>query len=263
MMDGEPLRLSVSQLKLYERCPRAYKLTKIDKVWQKPAAWLAQGSAVHEACEAWERSGRTMTVEDALEVFRESYAKHIGEACEATPNFDYWFASGPYEGQLDIERRYGIGLEQVERYIRWYQAHPDEVIWVTPEGEPAVELGFDVDLDGVHVRGFIDAIVVVDGELVVRDTKTGNQPGDDFQLAVYGVGVSEDLGVDRPLKGDYFMNKSGKPTPAFDLSGWTREVVSEKFRKLEADIKAGKFDPDPEPSKCRFCDVSWACDAAV
>jgi putative RecB family exonuclease len=254
---------SVSQLKLYERCPMAYKLSRLDKVWSRPAAWLAQGSAVHEAAEAYERSGRTMTLEQAQDVFRESYVTHIEAACEVTPNFEVWFKSGPYGGEVDIERRYQIGLEQVQKYLNWYESHPDEVIWVSPDGTPGIELGFDIDLDGVPVRGFIDA-VIWDGEtLIVRDNKTGNTPGDDFQLAVYAVALAEQFGIERPKVGDYWMGKAGKPTYPYGLEEWSREAVTEKFKELEDNIQAGKFDADPEPSKCRFCDVSWACDFAV
>jgi putative RecB family exonuclease len=254
---------SVSQINQYNRCPYAYKLARIDKVWQRPAAWLAQGSAVHEAAEAWEKSGRTMTLEAAQDVFRDSYATHITEACETAPNFEVWFKSGPYGGEVDIERRYGIGLEQVGKYIDWYTNHPDEVIWIAPDGTPGIELGFDIDLDGVPVRGFIDA-VITDGEnVIVRDNKTGNQPGDDFQLGTYAVALAEQFGVPAPQVGDYFMCRPGKPTYPYQLTDWNRQSVTAKFKELEENITAGKFDPDPEPSKCMFCDVSWACDYAI
>lgn len=254
---------SVSQLKLYERCPYAYKLSRIDKVWSRPAAWLAQGSAVHEAAEAYERSGRTMTLEQAQDVFRESYAEHIGQACQVTPNFEFWFASGPYAGEADVERRYHIGLEQVEKYLRWYEQHPEEVIWVAPDGTPGIEIGFDIDLDGVLVRGFIDAVIVTDEGVLVRDNKTGNSPGDDFQLGVYGVALAEQFGIEPPARGDYWMGRSGKPTYPFPISDWTRERVAEKFRELEENIQAERFDPLPDPKKCNFCDVNASCEFAV
>jgi putative RecB family exonuclease len=255
---------SVSQLKQYERCPHAYYLSRVEKVWEKPAAWLAQGSAVHEAAEAYEKSGRTMSLEAMQDVFRESYQKHINEACEVTPNFNYWFASGPYAGETDVERRFGLGLDQCEKYIRWYQNHPDEVVWVSPDGQPGIELGFDVDLDGVLVRGFIDTLIVHPEQgLIVRDLKTGNTPGDDFQLGVYSVGISESFGIDPPQVGDYFMGKSGKPTVPYRIGDWTKEKVTEAFKALEDNIAAGRFDPEPEPSKCRFCSVAFFCDYAT
>src|SRR5699024_8676110 len=147
--------------------------------------WLYQGTAIHAACEARERSGGTMTLEEAQTVFREVYSRDTNAACDVTPNMEWWSASGPYRGKQDIARRYGLGLDQVERYYRWREAHPEEEIWVAPDGQLAVELEFDVDLDGVRVVGYIDAVVLVDGEPRVRDVKTGNNPGDDFQLGTY------------------------------------------------------------------------------
>lgn len=292
-MTDERKHRSVSQINQYNRCAYAYKLSRIDKVWQRPAAWLAQGSAVHEAAEAWEKSGRTMTLEEAQKVYTESYAKHIDAACEVTPNFEYWFRSGPYAGETDTLRRYGIGLEQVEKYIRWYESHPEEVIWIAEDGTPGIEIGFDIDLDGVLVRGFIDAVIAVETDelcrchhnyrthaegmcshcscgdwvpvptaasLLVRDNKTGNSPGDDFQLGVYGVALAEQFGIEPPQIGDYWMGRSGKPTLPYKIGEWTREKVSEKFRELEENIAAERFDPKPEPSKCRFCDVASSCE---
>lgn len=255
---------SVSQLNSYSRCPYSYKLARIDKVWSRPAAWLGQGSAVHEAAEAWERSGRTMSLDATQAVYKERYAHHINQACEETPNLEYWFKSGPYGGAADIERRYLIGLEQVEKFINWHTSHADQVIWIAPDGTPGIELAFDFDLDGVLVRGYIDAIRVVDGELRVVDYKTGNSPGDDFQLGVYSVAIAETYGIDPPRLGEYYMagksGKPGKPTFPYNISEWTRERVSEAFRELDENIRAERFEPKPDPNTCNFCSVSLACE---
>ncbi|AJD82490.1 Cas4 exonuclease [Mycobacterium phage Sheen] len=254
----KPKYRSVSQLNQYERCPYAYKLARIDREWKRPAAWTAQGSAVHEAIEAWEKSGREMSLQAVQQVFLTSYIKYINESCETTPNFQWWFASGPYDALKDIPRRQALGMDQCERYINWAQRHTEEKIWVTPDGTPAIELEFDIELDGLPVRGFIDAVIDVDGELIVRDHKTGNQPGDDFQLGVYKVALEVLYGV-QVVKGDYWMGKTGKATYPYDLSVWTRELVTSKFKELEAKIQAGDFPARPDADKCRFCDVSFAC----
>jgi len=258
---------SVSQLKQYERCPYAYYLSRIKKVWQRPAAWLPQGTAVHAAIEAWERSGRKMSLEEAQAVFAEEYRKEVNRYAGVTPNFQWWFASGPYKGMEDLTRRREIGLDQVRKYVEYASRANHEMIWVDADGKPGIELGFDIDLDGVLIRGFIDAVVVSyleDGTrvLVVRDHKTGNNPGDDFQLGVYSVALAEQFGS-MATGGDYWMGRSGKPTYPFDLSDWTRETVSAKFKELEANIRAERFDPDPDPDKCRFCDVAYTCEYKV
>ena len=264
-MPDLPLR-SVSQLNQYVRCPQAYKLGRIDKVWARPAAWLPQGTAFHAVAEEYEdrlHRGEPMTLEQARDWFKELYAGEINALAEETPNFDWWFWSGPYNGERDIERRYKIGLEQVDKFVTWRET-PGQHIFTDPKtGFPAIELEFKVELDGILVRGFIDAVVVDDaGELRVRDYKTGNTPGDDFQLGVYSVAVEELWGV-KPPYGDYFMaGKKGSPpklTAPYDLSRWTRAAVTERFHEVEARIQAGDFEPDPEPSKCGFCDVNLSC----
>jgi putative RecB family exonuclease len=249
---------SVSQYNTYQKCPYAYKLARIDKVWQRPAAWLAQGSAVHEAAEAWEKSSRIMPLDEAQDVFRESYSRHINDMAEITPEFNSWFASGPYRGEQDIERRYGIGLQHVETYFNYYAEHPQEVIWISPDGVPGVELDFDIVLDGVHVRGYIDSIIKSGEDLIVRDLKTGNKPGDEFQLAVYALGVNEQYNI-KPNKLDYFMSKTGS-TVSHPIEGWDKDRISTMFRTLEDNIIEGLFPPNPSKSNCMFCDVSEDCE---
>lgn len=289
-----PLR-SVSQINQFTRCPMAYKLSRIDKVWARPAAWLPQGSAVHNVFEhvcLREFEGKPMPLEEARELFKEEYAKEIGEYAEETPNFDWWFWSGPYNGERDIERRFEVGLEQVDKFYKFLEGgvkgHPNgQKIWVTPDGKPAVELSFKIMLGAdpscpVHshgiedddcdcgqtpimVRGFIDAVVELpDGSLRVRDYKTGATPGDDFQLAVYALAISMIYGIPMPETGDYYMagkkGKPGKPTDPYDLTAWDRESITAKFYEVEEGIAAGKFEALPEESKCMFCDVNYSCE---
>ena len=258
-----PLR-SVSQLNQYVRCPQAYKLGRIDKVWARPAAWLPQGTAFHTVAEEYEKrlsAGNEMGLFEALDLFKDEYAKGIDGMAELTPNFEWWFWSGPYSGERDIERRYHIGLEQVEKFVNWRSSEGQE-IWVTPDGKPAIELDFAIEFDGIIVRGFIDAVVVVDGEIRVRDYKTGNSPGDDFQLGVYATAIEALYGV-RPATGDYFMagKKGAKPriVGPFNLDRWGRAVVTQRFHEVEEQIQAGNFEPLPEPGKCGFCDVNLSC----
>lgn len=199
------------------------------------------------------------------------------------PNFEYWFASGPYRGAADIERRFGIGLGQVGKYFDWCEAHPGEVVWVADDGTPGIELEFDIELGvnedsrcaegehvadcecriGVPVRGFIDLVNVVGDQIQVRDHKMGNQPGDDFQLAVYALALAETYGIDQPKLGDYWMGKSGKATYPYDLTEWTKEAITERFVELDDNVKNERFDPKPSESVCGFCPVRTSCDFAV
>ena len=301
-----PLR-SVSQVNSFTKCPMAYKLERIDKKWPRPAAWLPQGSAFHtvaEHVELRQAAGDPMPLEEAKAMFSVEYSKEISRYTEETPNFNFWFWSGPYDGETDVKRRHDIGQEQVEKFYAWREAEGQE-LWVAPpiyddrcvpfdpergpealiyDGEksgihvtdckcepakPAIELAFVFDLDTrlgpIRVRGFIDAVVVgPDGKPRVRDYKTGNSPGDDFQLGVYALAVLIKYGV-RIDCGDYYMagkkGIKGRPTKPYDLREWTLEAVTEQFVEVEEGIIAGEFPPKPEADKCAFCSVNLSCPA--
>lgn len=260
---------SVSQVNQYNRCPQSYYLSRIEKVWQRPAAWLPQGTAVHAVAEIYRQrqlAGNPMSLEEAEELFKEEYANACNEYCEITPNLDFWARSGPYRGAEDIERRFGIGLEQVHKFVNWCNDHPDIEVWIAPDGTPGIELEFSIELGGITVRGFIDAVAVIDGHVVVIDYKTGNSPGEDFQLGVYSVALSAMFGIDPPQLGYYWLCKKGakgKLTHPYQIGDWTAERVTAEFLALEANLEAERFDPDPEPSKCQFCDVNASCAASL
>ncbi|ASU78502.1 PD-(D/E)XK nuclease family protein [Actinopolyspora erythraea] len=268
---------SVSQLTQYDRCPYSYYLSRIAQVWERPATWSPKGLGVHEAAEAFERSGRTMSLDEMQDRFSESYTKHINRLCQDTPNFEFWFPSGPYRaGQAytgrngryylsDIERQHRDGLEQVERY-RWYYTDtaPLEQIWTTPDGTPAIELGFSLDLDGVPVRGFIDQVIEhPEHGPYVRDIKSGRSPGDDFQLGVYAVALEAEYEISVPL-GDYWMGRLGRPTAEpYKLSYWTRERITEEFHRIDSLIQREEFPADPDEQKCATCAVATSCEFKI
>lgn len=200
----EPSHRSVSQRNTFDRCGWSYKLQRIDKVWQRPASWLSQGLGVHVAMEEWERSDRTIGRDRLIEIYREEFTRSINEQAEETPNFEFWFGSGPYSGPEDIERRWEVGEKQLLSLLDYAEAHPEQKIWTTPDGDKAIELEFNVELGGVPVRGFIDQVIETDKGLVVRDIK----------------GLAEDTKIPTPtgwttmgeLKvGDQVFGSDGKP----------------------------------------------------
>lgn len=253
---------SVSQYNTFARCAYRYRLERIDKVWQRPASWLSQGVAVHAAMEAWERNNRKMSLEELGEVYAEEFTKNIEEQAETTPNFEYWFGSGPYDGPTDIERRFGLGIEQIEKLTGWARSHPDEKVWIAPDGRPGIELEFEEEMGGVKVKGFIDLVLETPQGLVVRDYKTGAKPGDVFQLTVYAEALRMKYGVD-VYAGDFMMGKTGKPTKQHRFSLDDRDAVHEGFAWLEEQIDAGSYEPNPSRSNCQMCAVRTACEFAA
>lgn len=264
IVKGQPRSVSQVQQYLEELggCRYRYFLARVIQAWDRPAAWLAQGLAVHEAAEWWELGGRSASLEELQAFYKAAYRKHTERLLEKTPNPEEWFDSGyRYPGPKDIERRAGLGLEQIDKYYNYYvNQKPGEVIWVTPDGSPAIELEFSVYFGGVQVRGYIDQIM--DEMFVVRDIKTGAKPGGIFQLATYRYAMLDKYGVDF-TRGDFWMGKTGKPTNKLDLGGMTREQVTELFEKMDAGVKAEDFTPSPSFDKCGRCGVRTGCPFAV
>ena len=249
------LTLSVSQYNEYNRCAYAYYLHRRKREWQRPAAWLPQGTAFHQVAEEIEK-GEITELPAAKDRFGELYAAHVGNLTETTPNLDWWFRSGPYGAEEDLPRRFNIGMEQIEKYWVYREKHPEE-----RPLEDMIEFGFLITLDGIRVRGYIDQVYQTEaGHLRVRDLKTGNKPGDSFQLGTYAVAVGIQLDTEQPQLGDYWMARAGKPTMLIDLSEWTVDRITNEFGDLKTGIEEEKFDPDPTPDKCMFCPVANACE---
>lgn len=245
---------SVSQVQSYEQCPYAYYLERVEKVWQRPAAWFPMGTAVHAAIEAYEKSGRQLPADEAKAVFRSSYIDETNKYMEDTPNLKFWSWSGRYDGPADIKRRFEIGQTQVEKYYDYVAQTPDDVIWIAPDGTPGIEIEFLEDFDGIPMRGFIDTVKAT----AVEDAKTGTKvPTDPFQLKVYGMALKKRFGLVRRY-GRYWLGKTGKASKLYDLDAVPDQEVYDRIRRVDTEINAGNFPATPG-EHCRRCSVNTSC----
>ena len=103
-----------------------------------------------------------------------------GRATKANPDKEdsrWWNATGP---------------EWVEQYIKWRKNNSNWKIWVTPDGEPAIELGIIIKIADVDVKMVVDRVFEVDGQLVVVDLKTSPRtPSNTLQLGFYKIGLEK------------------------------------------------------------------------
>jgi hypothetical protein len=250
---------SVSQLDGYYRCGEAYYLERIAKAPATPAAWLAQGIAVHAALEHWEKSARTATIPDCLNIFEDSWTGYTRPALEKA-DVGTWLTGGRTLGVTDFENRYARGQKQVEDYIFWAGAQKE--MWrilTLPGGSPAIEIPFSIELSGVQIVGFIDQIIELrDGRIVVRDIKTGNKlPSSDRQLGIYKIAIQKELNIGVRF-GDFYMCKNVDTTPQKDLTRYSESVVGGWFKALDDAIISEQFVPNPGDS-CRICSVKNYC----
>ncbi|MFF9653068.1 PD-(D/E)XK nuclease family protein [Streptomyces sp. NPDC014622] len=247
---------SVSQTEQYEKCAWRFYLQRVERVTPRPAAWSHHGTAFHSAAEAFERSSRTMEAEEVIQVFQDEYTALTDKALDQEPDTDLWLAAGRYTGGEDIERRYGLGIDQTAHYVEWSLKNQPN-IWTAPDGAPALELSFMFELGGVKVRGFIDQALNEGEEVVrVRDLKTGSMKSK-FQLQTYGVAVRELYGVE-VNNADWYLARDGRLSRPVKLDQVSADELGERYAAMDAGVKRGDFPAKPG-FDCRFCDVSHAC----
>jgi hypothetical protein len=278
-----PRRRSASQLASYSACGEAYRLERVAKAPQRPAAWFFQGTAVHHAIEQWEESRREMPLDELENEYLTVYRSEANEAIEAQGGeLGAFMTGGNKRPDTDLSDREAIGWYQVQDYIRLAEDEAD--IWTVV----ASELEFNVDVGGVPVNGFIDQVVYNHdtGYIHPRDIKTGNNmPPTPVQLALYTLGL---LDIERKaheaneappwgeagqilsvyaewLKGGRPPSASGK-TPAkpteiipMDLSDWGEDRVAVWLTQMDQAERAGIYIPNPSSSCTRMCPVAQYC----
>ncbi|MFJ3084380.1 RecB family exonuclease [Streptomyces halstedii] len=245
---------SVSQTEQYDKCGWQFYLQRVERVVPRPAAWSFQGTAFHSAAEEWERSKRTKTEEEMVQLFSDQYSALVNKAMQKEPNLDRWMTAMKKPAGDDINDRYRVGQEQVRRYVQWSQENKPTFAVVQVKGETKVglELYFKVELGGVVVRGYIDQLFPDK----VRDLKTGSTKSP-FQLETYKVAAEKEWGLEIN-SGDWYQGKKHGLTKPLDLSEVTEEQVAARYVKMDQGVKAGVFEAKPG-FHCQFCDVSHAC----
>lgn len=249
------IKTSNSQLETYSNCSYAWYLSKVKRVKPMTAAWFMHGTAVHTALEKWEESGRQI---DPVPVFETEYKRIIREELVEFPDESEWIRGGRKSRQTDILERLDKGKAQIKAWMDFAYEQP-WCIWTLPDGNPALEVGFELELAGQIVVGYIDAIIqdAETGEVMVVDWKSGSKaPESDRQLGLYRLAVKELFGLD-VARGGYGMLKDAS-IRWHDLSRYRREVLEADYGGLLRGIEAGSFIKRPGQG-CFVCTVKKHC----
>lgn len=142
-------------------------------------------------------------------------------------------------------------------FINAWQASGFE-IWVSPEGVPGIEIGFNNLFGDVPIKAFADAVVMSGNELTVIDFKTGSyMPDSSLQLGVYASLMEMQFGV-RPTKGYYYSARKAQFIESPGIERWTIPVLTEMFRQFNLGIENKIFLPNIGMS-CGTCGVKEYC----
>lgn len=253
---------SVSQLKSATKCGESYAISRGfrgERPPSRPWAQTVAGRAFHDMIMEWEKSERTL---DPLQTFNTHWDKFLAEAKAEQPDLSLWMRPpGTKTGETAIKNVHKRFVEKdIPKYIQRCKEAEWEVFRLA-DGRLALEIEFELDLDGLTVRGTIDRIQWwPEAKMVaVEDTKTGSPDDEDDarQLGLYRFGAEEVYDIDLTM-GRYWFTKLDRPSSWFDLTRYSRERLTEHYHKLDNIIQQDLLLPNPGKG-CKLCDVRPWC----
>ncbi len=158
-----PSSLSPSRLSSFTSCGLQFRFSAIDRLPEPPTVAATRGTLVHAALEALFTLPAEQRVPD-------SAGPCIDAAIERLRTDPDWTGL-----ELDEHGEARMRAEATDLVARYFRLEDPRT--VHPVG---LELKLEVEVGGVRLRGIIDRLDLVDGELVVTDYKTGRAPGDGY-----------------------------------------------------------------------------------
>ncbi|MFP5576779.1 MAG: RecB family exonuclease [Acidimicrobiia bacterium] len=158
-----PTSLSPSRLSSFTSCGLQFRFSAIDRLPEPPTVAATRGTLVHAALE------HLFTL-PAPERVPAAAGDCLDAAVERLRTDPDWTGLG-----LDESGEARMRAEAADLVARYFRL--EDPTTVHPVG---LELKLEVEVGGVRLRGIIDRLDLVDGELVVTDYKTGRAPGDAY-----------------------------------------------------------------------------------
>lgn len=250
--------LSYSSINSFDRCPKAYQLSRVINAQPLPAVYFALGTAVHEITEDMDRAEQSTDTHPNVNWytgadFRTVYFSEINKGLAKEPDITKWLCGGSDGPRAAAE----LALETGPRCIENWKGFTSEVFRVTD-----IELNVTCRLPGMYLKtkGYIDRIGdhKKHGRMIV-DIKTGkNKPKDKGkQLGTYAALLTAATG-EVVTKGAYFMAQEGKLSKIYDLSEYTPESVGSANKVWLREMNSSDYEAKVEFT-CKFCDQQLNC----
>jgi len=255
---------SYSQVTSYLNCPKSYQLSRVVKVPETPAWYLAAGSAVHAGLEAITKDPEQRG-EALIPLWTVSFGEEIVKLEERSGiDRSTWRTGGRKTKDKPNAEDYSFwvdeGLRQLQVFAKWFDDRIEEG-WSVPSfaGNLACEIELNVDFGGVPIKGYADLMMhTPTGELMVIDHKTGARTPDTFQqLALYAFAMGK-LGLPTPDCGAFFMTRKGELSDPTGFSPTDLESLTDTIVQVDKAIKLELF-PARVTSMCKGCGVANYC----
>lgn len=236
-----PTSLSPSKLSSFTSCALQFRFSSIDGLPEPPSRSACLGTLTHAALE---RLYALPDDERVVEVVDDC----VAAALAAYRTDAEWVGLGL--GVADETAMVAEAARLVRNDFRL-----EDPRTVVPVG---LELKLEVDIGGLKLRGIIDRLDLVDGELVVTDYKTGRAPGDAGARArmqgvhVYSLMCEQFFG--RRPKAVQLLHLADPVAIIAEPSEQSTRGLERRLRAVWAAVETACEHDDFRPRPSRLCD---------
>jgi len=261
-----PEHFSFSQLEAFRKCPLQYKFAFILKVPVRGRASFSFGKTMHN------------TLQDFLKQANEAGKNKQENLFGAVSSLETKFPSRNlvsltqiyernwigewYENKKQKEEYYKLGKKIIKEFYEEFSKNPPKILKIN--NESALEMPFNLKINGYTLRGVIDRIDEIEGGAAIVDYKTGNSKekleGDEKdQLLIYQIAAKEVFGIKPKELIYHYLNENKK----ISFLGKEAEIEKMKEKIIEEikEVKTSDFKATPG-WQCAFCDFKDICDFA-
>ena len=259
---------SKSSLKsLLEGCSWQWALRKIYDIQDHGSPQTAMGTGVHKAIEEWEKSGRSLSMEEMQSIAAESAFAE----CKLLP-MEQWFEHSTDPEQVIEYAKESVNLwwnyqpnkgTSLRRMVEGWKWLGSEVYWNQPVGD-------------FQIHGYIDSVYEDDRHIIVVDNKTASSMRRwkydqemNLEVALY-ITLAEKaqnagLLPDKPIAFQYHVMsaKEGKSRliemPYLNEDGY--KILHDALTEATAIKKHNAYRPKPDWNLCsrKFCAYFDGC----
>jgi DNA helicase-2/ATP-dependent DNA helicase PcrA len=241
-----PSHFSFTQLSTFEKCPMQYKFSHILKIPTRGKAFFSYGKTMHNSLYEFlkEVGAKKGSYKMLVNIYKKNW-------------IDEW-----YNGKQEKEVYYRQGLDSLKEFWRDFSERRPKIL--TVNGAPALELDFNLKIDGYAVTGKIDRIDEAKIGVEIIDYKTGTpkdrlKPEDKMQLMMYRIAAKEVFGLEPEKLTYFYLNNS--TTLSFSPDAKDAQNEQEKIAGIIQNIVKSDFRAQPG-WQCEWCEYKDICEFA-
>ena len=264
-----PDHFSFSQLEAFRKCPLQYKFAFILKVPVRGKASFSFGKTMHNTLQDFLKQANGASGQKQENLFgikNDTLRAPQGKFADLEQIYEKNWIGEWYENKNQKEEYYKLGKKIIKEFYEEFSnppaGGPPKILKIN--NELALEMPFNLKINGYTLKGQIDRIDEVDGGAAIVDYKTGNSKekleGDEKdQLLIYQIAAKEVFGIKPKELIYHYLNENKK----ISFLGKEAEIekLKEKIIQEIEEIKTSNFKATPG-WQCAFCDFKDICDFA-